>query len=185
MLAAAEGSARVRPALPWLLVALLTCTAAAAGAPTLQLTFKEGRVTLTTAGGTTAAQVLAEWSRIGGTRIVNGDRVDGPPLTLELKDVPELEALDIVLRHAGGFIATARSSERAGAAPQLSTVAQVTVLPASRTTAPPPVAVEAPPPASDPVPAPPILDANGAKRVIGPDGQPIPDDQDDQAPTGR
>ena len=187
MLAAAEGAARVRTAFPWLLVAILACTAPAAAAPTLQLTFKDGRVTLTTAGGTTAAQVLAEWSRIGGTRIVNADRIDGPPLTLELKDVPELEALEIVLRHTGGFIATARSVEGARAAPQLSTVAQVTVLPVSRTTTPPPVTAEAPPPAPDPVPlpAPPILDANGARRVIGPDGQPIPDDQDDQAPTGR
>jgi hypothetical protein len=185
MLAAAEGAAGVKHAVFCLLAAVLTC--AAAGARTLQLTFRDGRVTLTAGGGTTAAEVLAEWSRIGGTRIVNAERLDSSPLTLELKDVPELEALEIILRSTGGFIATARPAEPASTTPQPSSVAQITVMPASRQPAPlQPMAADAPPPPEAPAPvAPPIVDASGARRVIGPDGQPIPDDQDDQAPAGR
>ena len=34
-------------------------------------------------------QILAEWSRIGQTRVVNGDKVPGGPLTLQFVDMPE------------------------------------------------------------------------------------------------
>jgi hypothetical protein len=152
-------------------------------APMVRLTFSEGRVSLT-ASGATAAQILAEWSRVGGTQIVNGDRIAGPPLMLELKDVTEVEALEIVLRNTGGFIATGRPSGPSAGAPPPSSVARITILPAS--TRPPitaPAADPQPEPQADPAPLPaPVLDASGARRIIGPDGQPVPDDQDGAPP---
>jgi hypothetical protein len=147
-------------------------SAAATAAPTVHLAFRDGRVTLS-AKGATPAQILAEWARVGGTRIVNGDRVAGPPLVLELKDVPEVDALDIVLRGTGGFIATARAAESPASA---SNVEQVTVFPEPASPAPrAPAADETQP---EPPPPAPIYDASGAQRIIGPDGQPVPDDQD-------
>lgn len=163
-------------------LALVFATALHA-APTVRLTFSEGRVWLS-ASGATAAQILAEWSRVGGTQIVNGDRITGPPLKLELNDVPEVEALEIVLRNTGGYIATGRPPEPTAGAPPPSSVARITILPASARppTAPP---AEAPPPEPEPasvvLPAP-VLDASGAQRIIGPDGQPVPDDQDGAPP---
>ena len=60
----------------------------AAAAPRVQLSISDGRVWLET-DRATAGQILAEWARVGGTRIVNGDRVNGEPLTLVLRGVPE------------------------------------------------------------------------------------------------
>ena len=52
--------------------------------------------------------ILQEWARLGGATIVNGDRVTGPPVTLELTGVPERQALDIVLRSVAGYIVAPR-----------------------------------------------------------------------------
>ena len=40
-------------------------------------------------------QILEEWARLGQTTIVNGDKLTGPPMTLQLVDRPEREVLDI------------------------------------------------------------------------------------------
>src|SRR5258707_3063093 len=94
-------------------------------APGVRLAFSDGRVWIA-ADGATVAEILAEWERAGGTRIVNGD-IASQPLTLEMSGVPEMQALDVVLRSAGGFIATARTAEQA-AAPNVSRFGQITVL---------------------------------------------------------
>ena len=147
-----------------------------AAAPAVRLSFSDGRVWLS-ANGATVGQILAEWARVGGTHVVNGERVAGQPLTLELSGVPEMQALDIVLRSAGGFIAAARPPEQDSAAANVSRFGQITVLPpgappradvASRT------GTDSPPPASTP---PPIFTASGARRILDADGQPVPDDQ--------
>src|SRR5260221_9899014 len=93
----------------------LTVTAA----PAVRLSFSDGRVWLAV-NGATAGQILAEWARVGGTRVVIQERVAGQPLTLEMSGVPEMQALDIVLRSAGGFIATARPPAQDNAAPNVS-----------------------------------------------------------------
>jgi hypothetical protein len=155
----------------------------ASAAAGVRLSFSDGRVWLT-AQGANAGQILAEWARVGGTRVVNGDRVAGQPLTLEMSGVPEMEALEIVLRSAAGFIAAARAPELAVASPHLSRLDQITVL-----------AVGARPPADFPDPAPtqlpapiappvsmPIFSASGARRIVGADGRPIPDDQEGAPP---
>ncbi len=158
-------------------------TSSASAAPVVRLSFSDGRVWLT-AQDANAGQILAEWARVGGTRVVNGDRVTGQPLTLEMSGVPEMEALEIVLRSAAGFIAAARAPEIAVASPRLSRLDQITVLASS---ARPPADV--PNPASTPLPAPiappvsmPIFSASGAQRIVGADGQPVPDDQEGAPP---
>jgi len=74
----------------------------------VRLTIQNGHVSLV-AKDATVRQILAEWARVGQTRIVNGERVSGGPVTLELNDVPEREALDIVLRNVSGYVAAPRA----------------------------------------------------------------------------
>jgi hypothetical protein len=57
----------------------------------------------------TLRQILTEWSRVGKTKVVNLERIPGGPLTLELHDIPEGEALDILLRTLSGYIAAPRN----------------------------------------------------------------------------
>lgn len=84
-----------------------------ASAQQLSLEIHDGLVTLQ-ATNVSARQVLAEWARVGGTRVVGADRVSGPPLTLTLQGVPEAKALDIVLRGAAGYMAAARAVPGSG-----------------------------------------------------------------------
>jgi hypothetical protein len=93
----------------------------------LKLTLGDGRATLI-AQDVPLRQILAEWARIGKTTIVNGDKLAGPPLTLQLIDRPEREVLDVLLRSAGGYIAAAREASLAGA----SQFDRVMILPTSR-----------------------------------------------------
>lgn len=101
----------------------------------VKLQFQEGRVTLRAQNAPVRA-ILAEWARLGGATIVNGDRVAGPPVTLELTGVPERQALDIVLRSVAGYMLAPR---RAGAA-GVSAFDRILILPTSaapRNPAPP------------------------------------------------
>jgi hypothetical protein len=70
---------------------------------------------------------------------VNGDKLTGPPLTLQLIDRPEREVLDLILRSASGYIAAQRQVSLAGA----SQFDRVMILPVSRG----PVGAVSPPPA--------------------------------------
>src|SRR5947208_2417527 len=80
----------------------------------VHLTIQNGRVTLI-AKDATLRQILTEWARVGQTRIVNGERVPGGALTLQLTDVPELQALDILLRSLSGYVAAPRAAAVANA----------------------------------------------------------------------
>jgi hypothetical protein len=93
----------------------------------VSLQLQNGRVTLV-ARRAAIQQVLGEWARKGRTRIVNLERVAGPPLTLELKDVPEQKALAILLRSVAGYIAAPRPVAMAGA----SVYDRILILPTSR-----------------------------------------------------
>jgi hypothetical protein len=106
---------------------LLALTSSAAFAQQVQLTIKDGRVTLKTENAT-VRQILDEWTRVGQTKIVNGDKVTGQPLTLTLIDVPERDALDTVMRQAAGYAVV----ERATDAPNASTFDRILVM--ARTT---------------------------------------------------
>ena len=81
-------------------VAALLCLLGSAGiasAQALSLEFHDGRIKLT-AENIPVSRILAEWARVGGTQIVNGERIPGAPVTLQLVDTPERQALEIVLR---------------------------------------------------------------------------------------
>ena len=95
------------------IVLALVVAALPARAQQLQLDIRDGLVTLS-ATNVPVRQVLAEWAKVGGTRMVGAERITGPPLTLSLEGVHEAKALDIVLRGAGGYMAVARSEPGAG-----------------------------------------------------------------------
>jgi hypothetical protein len=69
----------------------------------LSLRFADGRVTLV-AKDAPLSRVLAEWQRLGGTRFVNTERLPGTPVTITLTDVPERQALAILLRPYSGYM---------------------------------------------------------------------------------
>ena len=108
-------------------VALISGWASLAAAGDLKLSISNGRVTLV-ATDVPLRQILDEWARVGQTTIVNGDKLTGPPLTLQLIDRPEREVLDLLLRSASGYIASQRQVSIAGA----SGFDRVMILPVSR-----------------------------------------------------
>src|SRR5436190_1499354 len=73
----------------------------------VRLTIVNGQVTLS-AKDATVRQILAEWARVGKTTFVNADRIAGGPVTLELANVSEEQALDIILRSVSGYLAAPR-----------------------------------------------------------------------------
>ena len=95
-------------------VALVGCAGLAHAQSPLALQISGGRVTLH-ARNVPVRTILAEWARIGGAKIVNGDRVAGAPVTLDLEGVPERQALDIVLRGVSGYVVAARDPGVPGA----------------------------------------------------------------------
>lgn len=94
-------------------VILLGC-AASSGAQTVSLQFNNGKVTVN-AQNASIRTILTEWARLGGTRIVNHERLGGAPVTVELTDVPEQKAIDVLLRTAAGYVVTARQGSGTGA----------------------------------------------------------------------
>ena len=93
---------------------VLACATAHA-ADGLELSFKNGTVTLV-ASEVPISDILHEWAKIGSTRFVDvEDLGDGPPLTLRLTDVPEAEALELLLRAAAGYLAAPRAVRVDGA----------------------------------------------------------------------
>jgi hypothetical protein len=82
---------------------LVLASAVPTSAQQVRLEFNNGNVTLR-AENAPIRTILAEWSKRGGTRIINGDRVGGGPVTLELMGVPELQAIEILLRGVAGYM---------------------------------------------------------------------------------
>ena len=80
----------------------------------VRLAIKDGRVALV-ARDATLREILLEWERVGGTRIVNRDRVPGTRLTIELNGVTESEALTTLLRPIAGYMASRRLGPEGGA----------------------------------------------------------------------
>lgn len=138
-----------------------------ASAGELNITMKDGRVTVI-AKEVPLRQILAEWARIGRTTVVNAEKLTGPPLTLELVDVPEKEALDILLRSAAGYITAARATAEPGAALYDRVIILATSRPPAATaTAPAPFGVQRQP-IPQPLPQPPPDDDPGDPGDQGP-----------------
>ena len=90
-----------------LALAFLTGWASPGWAAGLQLTIRDGRVSLD-AQDVTIRQILTEWARVGKTQIVNLDRLNSAPLTIKFDNLPEDQALDIILRTIPGYFAAPR-----------------------------------------------------------------------------
>jgi hypothetical protein len=180
------------------LVALLGITGLpSTAAPRVQLTIHDGRVWLVTARAT-AAEILAEWARVGQLQIVSPERAGTEPLTLDISGMSEAAALDLVLRSAGGYVAVDRAPGNWTAA--TSRYARVVIAargPQSNNDAGVSTTVAAP--ATEPVAAPlpatsgelpsvaatapdSVETAPGVRRLIGADGLAVPDDQDGAPP---
>jgi hypothetical protein len=100
------------PAFIFAFLLFWVCAPADAQQP-ISLQIHNGLVTLKTQNAP-LPQILAEWARVGGTKIVNGERVTGTPVTLELTNVPERQALDTLLRSVAGYLIAARPAGSAG-----------------------------------------------------------------------
>ena len=95
------------------LLGVAACMLAASTASAdVRLTMQNGHVTLV-AKDATVRQILAEWARVGQTKIVNMERIPGGPITLELTNVPEAQALEILLRSLSGYITAPRPVDAA------------------------------------------------------------------------
>jgi hypothetical protein len=92
--------------------AAFLAAASAAGAEPRQgsvlVSFADGHVTVV-ATDARAADVLAEWSRVGRTEIIGLDRLSGRRLTLTLKSVDEGAAIEEILGSGYGFAATIKT----------------------------------------------------------------------------
>lgn len=136
-----------------------------ASAQQLKLVFNDGRVSVD-ATNVPVRTILVEWAKLGGTKVIGGERVTGSPLTLKLEDVPESQALEIVLRSVAGYLAAPR---RATATPGASMYDRILVL---ATSAAPP------PPAARPTPNP---SGPGANRFV-PQRPPVRQADEDNEP---
>jgi hypothetical protein len=131
--------------------------ASAAVAGELSVKIANGRATVI-AKDVPVRQILAEWGRVGDTKVVGAEKMVGGPISLELIDVPEKEALDILLRTAAGYMAAPRPANLAGA----SQFDRVLILATSR------------PPAANASMTPPPFGRPGVQQIM----QPPPDDDD-------
>lgn len=92
-----------------LIVALSLLVAAPAGAQQLKVSFDNGLVSVD-ATSVPVRQILNEWAKLGGTKVVGVERLTGAPLTIKLIDVPEPRALEVILRSVAGYMAAPRAS---------------------------------------------------------------------------
>lgn len=122
-------------ALTRMAIVALAVTAGAAPAVAqddIAVRFADGRVTIE-ATNAPLSRVLAEWQRLGGTRFVNAERLPGTRVTVTLTDVPERQALAVLLRPFSGYMASPRPTEASTA----SLLSVVLVMPTLARASPP------------------------------------------------
>ena len=137
----------MRMFLPAFVLAVLVIPAPASAQ--LTLTMEGGMVTLV-AKDVPLSTIMAEWAKVGKTSIVNGDKIF-TPVTLQLENVPEKKALDILLRNAAGYMLAERATPIAGG----SAFDRIMILPTSRPPAnAPPLQPATPQPFAPPRPMP-------------------------------
>lgn len=156
-----------------LLVAACCAAFASPVSAEVRVTFSNGRVTIV-ASDATVTEILAEWSRVGGSTFVDAEKIpSNERLTLQLEDRTELDALDVLLRSVAGYMVAPVTGAPSG----VSAVSRVFILPTST-----PVAYVPPPPeqpaAADesafafPAGGPPQPDDDGPVRVSNPPAAP-------------
>jgi|CXWL01.1.fsa_nt_gi hypothetical protein len=79
----------------------------------LALEIRDGQVTIK-AQNVPLRTILTEWARIGGTSVVGAERVSAAPVTIELTEVPERQALDVLLRNVSGYLLALRPTGAQG-----------------------------------------------------------------------
>src|SRR5262245_24558772 len=99
-----------KPLIGGIAVCLLTAATASGG---VRATTNRGLVSIF-ATDATPREILAEWARVGGMTVVNLDGIPGDPLTIELVNIPEGQALEVVLRSVTGYVAAARHDVQEG-----------------------------------------------------------------------
>jgi hypothetical protein len=156
-----------------------------AGAGEVRLAIKDGRVELV-ARDATLREILLEWERVGGTRIVNRDRVPGTRFNLDLANVTEEQALTTLLRPIAGYLASRRLGSEGGSSAfsRIPGEASPVTYAASPT-----------PSAAGPSGGGPSIGRPGAQRRVLPDGRVVtvmddqrmdePDDPDELRPGGN
>jgi hypothetical protein len=83
--------------------AFVTLAALPAAGQSVKVSFQGGKVNLSAENATVRA-ILTEWARVGGTRVVNAERIAGPPITVEFKDAYEQQVLESLLRGVAGYM---------------------------------------------------------------------------------
>jgi len=83
--------------------------------PKVQITFEPNGLVTLVANGATLREILAEWSRQGGSTFVNSERLTGAPQTLQYQHQSETVVMSSILRQAAGFILGARREGTRGA----------------------------------------------------------------------
>jgi hypothetical protein len=83
--------------------------------PKIKLTFEEGGFVTLVSNGANVREILAEWTRQGGSTFVNSDRLVGTPLTLQFTHQPEKDVMASLLRQAAGYVLGPRRAGTVGA----------------------------------------------------------------------
>ena len=148
---------------------LATATLPAQSERKLELTFQDGTVTLV-ATNVTVREILSEWARKGGTRILNGERLQGGPVSLQFEAMPERLVMDSLLRSAAGYVLGPRLASQNGS----SDFGIISILPTSASVAGPSYGAQPPAPARPnpdneiPPVTPPIGSVDPRQPVNGP-----------------
>ena len=93
----------------------------------LELSFSSGRVTII-ATNVPIEKILTKWTRVGGTAFMDANAIEDQPVTLTLRNVPESEALRVLLRAVTGYVVTPWSGKKIG----LSSFRRVLIMTAAR-----------------------------------------------------
>jgi hypothetical protein len=164
---------------------LLVAAPSSVSAGELKLTLNNGMATVI-ATDVPLSQILQEWARVGKTTVVNADKVTGPPVTVILENVPERQALDVLLRSASGYIVGSRQDVMANA----SAFDRILIMPPSRAPAAAPISAPTTPqrfnrpPVAQPMAEPDVDDPDPpVGPVMGPQGE-IPHPNEPQAQPG-
>jgi hypothetical protein len=91
----------------WALVGAVLATGVQAGAGEVKVSFSNGRVTVI-ADNASPREILGEWAKLGKVRVANLDKLAGGPVTLQMNDVSETQALETLLRGTAGYVAAPR-----------------------------------------------------------------------------
>lgn len=156
-----------------LAISLWTASAAVAD---VRLTMQDGRVSIV-AKDATIRQILTEWARIGKTQIVNLERIPGGPVTLELTNVTEKQALDVLLRPLSGYMLVLRVADAANVSRFDRIVVIPTIAeqrPALSTSLPPPSGTRSPAPTAMYQPAPTVAERVEEHQDVDPAPAPEP-----------